>query len=74
MKEGMKVRDRDGERLGRVARRLDGRFIVEKGFLWPREITARVDQIAEIRRGVIWLNETGAQLEAASYRSPVAEE
>lgn len=70
----MKVRDRDGERLGKVARRIDGRFIVEKGFLLPREIAARPDQIAEIRDGVIWMRETGAQLEAESYASPVTRE
>ena len=70
VREGMKVRDRDGERLGKVARRLDGRFIVEKGLILPREITARLDQIAEIRGNVIWMRETGAQLEAESYSSP----
>lgn len=65
--EGMKVRDKHGEKLGRVARRLDDRFIVEKGFLLPKEVTVRIDQIAEIRDGVIWMRETGAQLEAESY-------
>lgn len=72
VREGMKVRDRHGERLGKIARRLDGCFIIEKGFLLPKEIAVRADQIAEVRDGVVWMRETGAALEAESYASPIA--
>lgn len=71
VREGMKVRDRHGEKLGKIARRLDGCFIIEKGFLLPKEIAVREDQIEEIRDGVVWMRETGAALEAESYASPI---
>lgn len=53
--EGMLVRSRDGERLGRVVSCDATSFVIEKGFLFPRDFIAEYDDIAELREDEIIL-------------------
>lgn len=64
IREGMKVRDVRGERLGSVALCQENAFILEKGFFFPKDYTVRHGHVAELRDGEVWLSLTGEQLSA----------
>src|SRR4051794_20816622 len=64
VREGLKVRGSDGTNLGKVVSCEADTFIIEKGFFFPKDFTARYDQIADIRSDEIWLGESGDQLRA----------
>ena len=54
--EGMTVRSQDGESLGKVALAGEDHFVVEKGLFFPKDFTARYDDIIDIRDGELILN------------------
>lgn len=82
VQDGMKVRSSDGTNLGKVVGCGEETFIIEKGFFFPKDYTARYDQVAEIRDGEIWLAEPGERLlegvpvtgAVEEVRMPLAEE
>jgi uncharacterized protein (TIGR02271 family) len=53
--EGMQVRSSDGEKLGKVVACQAGGFVVEKGFLFPKDLAVPYDRITDIRGGEIFL-------------------
>jgi uncharacterized protein (TIGR02271 family) len=64
IREGMKVRDANGEKMGSVALREADTFIIEKGFFFPKDYTVRDEYVADIRDGEVWLSLTGDELKA----------
>ena len=53
VREGMFVTSTKGERIGKVIRRDDETFVVEKGTLFPKDYELRYDQIAGVDGGAI---------------------
>jgi uncharacterized protein (TIGR02271 family) len=53
--DGMPVRSTDDENLGKVTLCDDTGFIVEKGIFFPKDFSARYDDIQDVRDGVIYL-------------------
>lgn len=53
VREGMFVTSTKGERIGKVIRRDDGTFVVEKGTLFPKDYELRYDHITEVEGGAI---------------------
>ena len=51
VREGMFVTSTKGERIGKVIRRDDGTFVVEKGTLFPKDYELRYDHITGIEGG-----------------------
>jgi len=74
IQRGMKVRDVHGETLGRVARCDRRTFLVEKGWPFKKRFEARYEDVTRVEDGVLWMNETGAQLEAEAYATPLHRE
>ncbi len=70
----MRVRDVHGERLGKIARCGERTFLVVKGFPFRKRFEARYEDVARVRKNAVWMNETGAQLEAEAYATPLAPE
>jgi uncharacterized protein (TIGR02271 family) len=68
VQEGMTVRSSDGEKLGKIVSCEADRFIIEKGFFFPKEYLAHYDDVAEIRGDEVLLRYSGDQL-----RQPSAE-
>jgi uncharacterized protein (TIGR02271 family) len=62
VREGLKVRSSDGKNLGKVVSCGADTFIIEKGFFFPKDFTARYEQVADLREDEIWLGEAGDQL------------
>jgi uncharacterized protein (TIGR02271 family) len=58
----MKVRSSDGQSLGKVVSCGADSFIVEKGFFFPKDYTARYEQVADIREGEVFLSISGDEL------------
>jgi uncharacterized protein (TIGR02271 family) len=71
---GMKVRSSDGEKLGKVVSCDSGGFIIEKGFFFPKEYSARFDQVADYREGELWLTEAADELKRGLAREPMISE
>lgn len=65
--EGMAVRSTDGQKLGRVVACQPGGFVVEKGFLFPRDTLVSYERITNIADGEVILSLTQEEL-----REPVA--
>lgn len=74
VERGMKVRDVQGETLGRVRSCGERTFVVVKGFPFPKRFEARYEDVTGVREGVVWMDETGGQLEAEAYATPLARE
>jgi len=79
--EGMQVRSSDGERLGKVVACQGGGFVVEKGFLFPRDLLVPYERVTDVRGGEIVLSlaradlaEAGPARAAAGTASPATEE
>jgi uncharacterized protein (TIGR02271 family) len=58
----MLVRSADGEKLGKVVACQPGSFVVEKGFLFPKDTSVPYDRIADIRNGEIHISLTRAEI------------
>jgi hypothetical protein len=65
--EGLKVRSRDEENLGKVVDVGDNFFGIEKGIFFPQNFYARYEDIADIRDGVLYLNVSKDEL--SNWRS-----
>ncbi|HEY8426975.1 MAG TPA: hypothetical protein VIL20_01320 [Sandaracinaceae bacterium] len=74
VERGMKVRDIHGALLGKVARRGERTFLVEKGWPFKKRFQVRYEDVTRVDDGVLWVNETGAQLEAEAYATPLHRE
>jgi hypothetical protein len=55
VKEGMVVRSRDGEKLGRVFSVEEESFRIEKGLFFPRDYVVRLSEVAGERNGELIL-------------------
>ncbi len=66
VRQDMAVRSADGEKLGKVVECGQDRFIVEKGFFFPKDYTARYDEVAEIRDGEVLLRDSAGALRERS--------
>jgi uncharacterized protein (TIGR02271 family) len=66
--EGMSVRSADGEKLGKVVSCQPTGFVVEKGFLFPKDLLVPYERISGIANGEILLSlarsELGAEVPA----------
>jgi len=62
--EGMSVYSQDGEKLGKVIAMDEDSFTVEKGFFFPKDFTARYDDIVDVRDGDLILNSGLSDLNA----------
>jgi uncharacterized protein (TIGR02271 family) len=62
VQEGMTVRTADGEKLGKIVTCESDRFIIEKGFFFPKDYLARYDDVAEIREDEVHLRLSADQL------------
>lgn len=60
---GMKVRDTNGESVGKVIAVGANTFLIEKGLFFPKDYTVRMSQVREIRDGEIWLDQPRDALE-----------
>ena len=76
--EGMTVKSAEGEKLGKVVACQPAGFVVEKGFLFPKDTMVPYDRITSIGNGEVLVSLARADLgEAAAARtaaSSVAEE
>ena len=80
VREGMFVTSTKGERIGKVIRRDDDTFVVEKGTLFPKDYELRYDHIAGLNGGEITYalgdtaerEERGARRETAETRKTTA--
>jgi uncharacterized protein (TIGR02271 family) len=70
VREGLKVRSSDGTSLGKVVSCGVDTFVIEKGFFFPKDFTARYDQVADLRSDELWLSEPGDQLRSSMGREP----
>jgi len=70
--EGMTVRTSDGEKLGKVVACQPGGFVVEKGFLFPKDTTVPYDRVAEIKGGEILVSLSRADLGEPNLRAVLA--
>lgn len=59
---GMQVRGSDGEKLGKVVECQGGGFVVEKGFLFPKDIVVPYDRVSEVRGNEISISLARADL------------
>ena len=66
---GMAVHSSDGEKLGKVLTLEATTFIIEKGFLFPRDYVARYDHVASINGDDVQLTLTRDELISAGERS-----
>jgi uncharacterized protein (TIGR02271 family) len=64
----MPVKSSDGEKLGKVVACQVGGFVVEKGFLFPRDLTVTYERIKDIRNGEIVLAMARAELSEPGAR------
>lgn len=69
---GMKVRASDGENLGKLVARGQGRFVIEKGFLFPKDYVVLDEQIASIEGDEVWLSDTSDHLREISDEEDAA--
>jgi uncharacterized protein (TIGR02271 family) len=60
--EGMQVKTADGEKLGKVVACQPNGFVVEKGFLFPKDLTVPYDRISGVANGEIVLTMARADL------------
>lgn len=72
--EGMIVRSLDGEKLGKVTRLFDDGFEVEKGFFFPKEYSARYEEISDIRNDEVYLSAGRSAFEGYRTRGSWASE
>src|SRR5581483_8701330 len=80
VREGMFVTSTRGERIGKVIRRDDDTFVVEKGTLFPKDYELRYDHITGLNGGEITYalgeigerEERGARRETAETRQTTA--
>lgn len=53
--EGLKVRSRDDESLGKIVFVSDDYFVIEKGLFFPKDFTVRYDDISDMRGDTVYL-------------------
>ena len=73
--EGMQVRSSDGERLGKVVACQPNGFVVEKGFLFPKDLLIPYERITNLANGEILIAMARADLaESSAARTAAATE
>jgi uncharacterized protein (TIGR02271 family) len=60
--EGMQVKSADGERLGKVVACQASGFVVEKGFLFPKDALVPYERVANVNNGEVVLTLSRADL------------
>jgi uncharacterized protein (TIGR02271 family) len=68
--EGMQVKSSDGEKLGKVVACQPGGFVVEKGFLFPKDLTVPYERISGIANGEILISMSRAELSSPGTARP----
>ena len=66
--EGLAVYSKDGEHLGKIVSMDELSFTIEKGFFFPKEFSARYEDVQSIRDGSVQLNESKETL--SNWRDP----
>jgi uncharacterized protein (TIGR02271 family) len=66
---GMEVHSLDGKDLGKIADFTSDRLIIEKGWFFPKECVARLDDIAEVREDEVYLGVTSDALREMTERT-----
>ncbi|MDI1478506.1 YsnF/AvaK domain-containing protein [Polyangium sp. y55x31] len=62
VREGMEVRTVDGHKLGKVVAVHEDKFVVEKGFFFPKDYTISCDAIEDVREGSLVLSKRREEL------------
>jgi uncharacterized protein (TIGR02271 family) len=62
LREGMKVRTRDGHELGKIIRSDERMLLIEKGFFFPKDYEVPVSLVSEVRDGEACLSATRDEL------------
>jgi uncharacterized protein (TIGR02271 family) len=70
--EGMQVKGADGEKLGRVVATHPSGFVVEKGFLFPRDLMVPYERITGVSNGEIVISLVRADLNEPGAARTVA--
>src|SRR4051812_32178663 len=60
--EGLRVKTNDGEDVGKIVQLNDNYFVLEKGIFFPREFTARYDDIRDLQKDVLYLRQLSDEL------------
>ncbi len=60
--EGLRVKTNDGDDVGKIVQLYDNYFVLEKGIFFPREFTARYDDIRDIQDNVVYLRQLRDEL------------
>jgi hypothetical protein len=75
VRAGMTVRDRAGQRLGRVGRVGERTFTIERNVLVKtKRVPARYELVARVDGGTVHLTQSGSQIEAEAYATPLDRE
>lgn len=75
VRAGMTVRDRDGQRLGKVGRLGERTFTIERNVLVKKKrVPARYELVARVDGRTVHLTQVGAQIEAEAYATPLEHE
>lgn len=72
--EGMHVRTRDGQKLGKVLAINDDNFIIEKGLLFKKDYTASFDRIEEVAGDEIIYAPMSAEQPSSTAAAPATME
>jgi uncharacterized protein (TIGR02271 family) len=62
LRDGMKVRTRDGHELGKIIRSDAQVLLIEKGFFFPKDYEVPISLVSEVRDGEAWLSATRDEL------------
>ncbi|WP_242371739.1 MULTISPECIES: YsnF/AvaK domain-containing protein [Anaeromyxobacter] len=62
VREGMKVRARDGEDLGKIVSVSSTGIVIEKGFFFPRDYEVPMHLLSDVRDDELWLSCTKEDL------------
>lgn len=62
LKDGMKVRTRDGHELGKIVHSDSRMLLIEKGFFFPKDYEVPISLVSEVRDGEVVLSATRDEL------------
>jgi hypothetical protein len=70
VREGMRVRDARGTKIGAVSLCEEEAFVVEQGFFFPKELRVGYANVAETRDGEVWLRLSKDELSIGVHAPP----
>ena len=60
--EGLRVKTSDGDDVGKIVQLNDNFFVLEKGIFFPKEFTARYEDIRDVEDDTLYLYQTSGEL------------